>query len=48
MHPKLWEKEGRLAGREKGEGKKRQQYSVIQPSETEQARVKIHIENKDT
>lgn len=41
--------EGREISRDgKGEGEKRQQYSVIQPSETEQARVKIHIENKDT
>lgn len=37
-----------LAGRERGKRRREATYSVIQPSETEQARVKIHIENKDT
>lgn len=51
LHPKLLGEErqaSRVGKGGKGEGDKRQQYSVIQPSETEQARVKIHIENKDT
>lgn len=48
LHPKPWEKKGMLAGRERGKRRREATYSVIQPTETEQARVKIHIENKDT